>query len=205
RGQLTRRRQRVTEDEAALGERLEEFGDRLREGRRRAETWELSEEGFDAIGPGLKKTYRRARKAMDVAREDGGAEMLHEWRKRAKYHWYHMRLLRDVWRPVVETRRSQVKAVSSSLGDDHNLAVLRQTIAENPEDFDGIRATQAFLGLIDRRRAALQAVAYRVGACVFAEKPKHLARRFHRYWEAWRGHIEVPVDEAAELAAAAES
>jgi hypothetical protein len=201
RRKLTLRRGRITEDQVGLEERLNEFRSRLRAGRSRVREWDLDAEGFDAIEGGLKKTYGRARKAVAKARDDDSAERLHEWRKRAKYHWYHMRLLRDVWCPVLQARRAEVKRVSGSLGDDRNLLMLRHTLLGNLDEFGRVHALEAFVGLLDRRRIELQATAHRVGACVFAEKPKRLARRFRAYWSAWREDDELlPTDLAEALA-----
>ena len=46
----------------------------------------------EALVPGLERAYRRGRKRMHEAEEDPTTERLHEWRKRAKDHWYHVRL-----------------------------------------------------------------------------------------------------------------
>ena len=94
REQLRRRRE---------GERPEDIDGKLRGFREailaagaRARNWQLDDDGFEAISGGLCKSYRRARKALTEAQKTGSPEALHEWRKRAKYHWYHSRLLRPI-------------------------------------------------------------------------------------------------------------
>jgi CHAD domain-containing protein len=59
-------------------------------------TWELDESGVDAVADGLRRTYRRGRTALGSAVEDPSDERFHEYRKRTKYTWYHLRLLEPV-------------------------------------------------------------------------------------------------------------
>lgn len=189
---LTKRRQKMAEDEVGIEEKLGEFRRRMSEARERLEEWKLSGEGFEAIEPGLLKTYRRGREAMRRAQEDPSAENYHEWRKRTKYHWYHGRLLGAMWKPVMRKVRSEVKLLSDCLGDDHNFAVLRATLLESPEEFGDEREIQTLLGLIDRRSAELRVKAGELGRRVYAEKPKQLGKRFRAYWEAWRKEAKKP-------------
>jgi hypothetical protein len=76
------------------------------------ELWKLKVDGFDGIEGGLVGTYRRASKTMAAAYDDPTAENFHEWRKQA-YHGYHMRLLRELWKPVM---RSLVKEADELIG-----------------------------------------------------------------------------------------
>ena len=107
----------------------------------------------EALVPGLERAYRRGRKRMHEAEEDPTTERLHEWRKRAKDHWYHVRLVRDAWPQELEARADEVHRLTDLLGDDHDLAVLAdevQSAGETSDDRD-------LLAAIDRRRADLQA------------------------------------------------
>ncbi|HEX6986469.1 MAG TPA: CHAD domain-containing protein, partial [Planctomycetaceae bacterium] len=164
--------------------RLEVFAGEMRDLLARIESWRIDAHGFDAVRDGLAETYRRARRAMRHARKTGDDADRHEWRKQAKYHWYHVRLLRNVWKPEMDARRGELDRLSDLLGDDHDLAVLRETAAGLP----GLRAGDLgpLLSLVDRRRSALQAAAYPLGERLFAEKPSAFAKRMRRYWKVWR-------------------
>ena len=197
---LTLRRRHIAEDRLDLEERLEKFLAAMREARARVDAWPLEAEGFDGIDAGLSKTYRRGRKAMMLAYREPSTEQFHEWRKRVKYYRYHTRLLRDLWKPVMKKYYSEVKELSDILGDDHDLAVFRQTLLDNPQEFGGKRDIQALVGLIDRRRAQLQAQARPLGERIYAEKPKRLARRLGCYWEAWRSPNQQKSSKLAESA-----
>jgi CHAD domain-containing protein len=197
---LMQRRQRVAEDQGHLEEGLSAFLTAMHQARERVASWSIGSAGFAAIDPGLQKTYRRGRKAMVEAYREPSDEQFHEWRKRVKYYRYHNRLLQDLWKPVLTTNWEQVKELSDFLGDDHDLAVFRQTLLANPKEFGSKRDIQAFLGLLDRRRAQLQNQAKTLGEYVFAEKPKQLGWRLCRYWQVWHGE---DVQQSSKLAEAA--
>jgi CHAD domain-containing protein len=195
RRKLTLRRREVTDGGDRIEEQLAQALSRLQEGGTRIASWSLAANGFDALAGGLKKTYRRARKAMRKAREEPSVERLHEWRKRAKYHRYHNRLLRDLWRPVMAARRGELHKLSDHLGEDHNLAIFRETLVKEAERFEGVSGLEDLLALVDECRDELQAKAWLQGRRVLAEKPKHLVRRVRAYWDAWRAEHKAQGDE----------
>jgi len=191
RDRLVERRQRVADDEVGLDERLDRFLVTMQKSYYRVGNWKLSEEGFDAVTGGLHKTYKRGYKAMNKAYAKPGAERFHEWRKRTKYHWYHLRLLRPVWKPVIKKLCSEADDLSDLLGDEHDLAVLRDTLLEEPAVFGDKTELEALLGLLSRRRLELQQKAKLLGARVFAEEPDALVDRFGAYWTAWETGREI--------------
>ncbi len=68
--------------------------------------------------------------------------------------------------------------LSDLLGDEHDLAVFRQTLLAAPDDFGSKKDLQLLLGLIDRRRLELQTNARFFGERLYTEKPKWLSARF---------------------------
>ncbi len=191
RRQLTRRRKQVTEDEIGLQGQLHELLERMQEGRKRVSIWHLPDNGFEAVEGGLTKTYRRGCDAMQAAYEDPTSENFHEWRKRAKYHWYHMRLLANVWPGPVKERRDEADQLSTYLGDDHDLAILRETLTENPEHFGDEGTVQSMIDLANQRQVELRLKARWLGARLYTEKPKRFTGRLGAYWRAWRSEKEA--------------
>ena len=153
---------------------------------------------FDGIEGGLVLTYRQSRKTMRTAYEDPVAENFHEWRKQAKYHDYHMRLVRELWRPVMHSLEKETDDLSDLLGDDHNLDVLHKTLLKSPKRYGKKRNIQVLLGLIDRRSAELRVEARTIGTRMFAEKPNAFGHRFRAYWEAWQSEAKLPSKKLSE-------
>jgi len=179
------RHRRAARQDSDLGCKLSDFRGTMVDSRRRAKDWTINGEGFDALAGGLAKTYKRARKAMRRAERDPTAAKLHEWRKRIKYHWYHARLLREMWPEVISAHRDAADELAERLGDHHDLAVLRDTLLEEPAAFGVPADLEAFVGLIERRQAAFQAEAFAIGRKLLAEKRSALLRRWGVYWTVW--------------------
>lgn len=197
RDELALRRRKIADDKIGLDNKLDEFLAKMRDARGRAAKWKINDDDFSAVEGGLAKTYRRGRKALRSAYENPNTENFHEWRKRVKYHWYHARLLRRIWPDMMNMWRSVTDELSDLLGDDHDLAVFRQTLLDDPDRFSSESDLQLLIGLIDRRRAELQAKARPLGERLFAEKPERLNSRLHSYWETWKttGQLQPKLEE----------
>jgi CHAD domain-containing protein len=153
--------------------------------RARVPSWPLADD-FGVLARGLKRTYRRGRKAMRAAYDAPSSERFHEWRKRVKYHRYDLELLVELWPRQIDGRRKEVKALGGMLGEEHDLAVLEATLAAEHETFGAVSAP--LVGdLARRRREELRTALRPLGQRLFAERPKAFARRFEAYWQAARG------------------
>jgi CHAD domain-containing protein len=154
----------------------------LSEALLRVRNWPVRDEGFRTIGPGLERVYRQGRECMERALLDPSDVNLHEWRKRVKDHWYHVRLLRNLWPKVMDAYGREMKALSDALGNDHDLAVLAPIMRAEPESFGGVEPVTRLLGLLSRRRTEFQAQARTLGRRIYAEKPRVLVNRFESRW-----------------------
>src|SRR5215510_9694832 len=195
---LTLRQKKIFEESGDLNQKLKKIRARMHKNTGRIADWKLKVDEFDGIEGGLVLTYRKAGKAMGAAYDDPVAENYHEWRKQAKYHHYHMRLLRELWRPVMHSLEKETDHLSDLLCDDHNLDVLYKTLLKSPKKYGKKRDIQVLLGLIDRRSAELRVDASTIGTRIFAEKPKAFGRRFRAYWEAWRSEAKLPSKKLSE-------
>ena len=153
--------------------------------RQRAETWTFKQEGFKAIEGGLRKTYGRAWRRRRDAMANPTAEALHEWRKRVKYHRNHLRLISEIWAPILVPRSEQAEILAELLGDDHDLAILREKLMRDHDRFGNLRSRQEFVALIDRCRNELFADITTLGARMFTEKPNQFIRSVRKWWKIW--------------------
>jgi CHAD domain-containing protein len=148
--------------------------DQLVVAQARLRLWPALDDSFATIEDGLARTYRLGRQLMKNATT---ATELHEWRKRAKEHWYHVQLLRNVWPPVMKAYAGGVEELSHALGNHHDLEVLRTSLARPPAEL---------LEAIDARQASLASDAKALGLRIYAETPKAWLARMRNYWSAWR-------------------
>jgi CHAD domain-containing protein len=170
-------------DDGELEPLRERTAAEIERGDVRIEEWPLDVGGFALLRPGLKRSYRRARKCFRDARDDPSDATLHEWRKRSKDLWYHMRLVRRSWPEVMEATADEAHELSDRLGDDHDLVVLAAHLDQAGEPLTA-EQREHLEGLIDRRRDELQSEAFSYGERLLAEKPKRFVKRLERYWEA---------------------
>jgi CHAD domain-containing protein len=157
----------------------------LEAARERIADWSVPDDGSDALAGGLAKTYGRARDRMADAYHERTMAAFHEWRKRVKYHRYHVRLLQDCWKPLMKARRDEMHQLSDHLGDDHDLGELRTHLHEDPACVGHARLVGEFTALLDRRRAQLQLAARGLGERLFAESADDFVRRTRVYWDIW--------------------
>jgi len=184
RGALEERRARVVEEAVNLKQVANSTAASLLHVQDRKRRWDLSHDGFAAIRPGLERYYDEGRKAMDEAYRKPTNEHFHEWRKRVKDHWYHCRLLGNIWAEGMSSRIDELKRLSDFLGDDHDLAVLCEMLEKQGSDLEGDTAT--IMCLAQRRQGELRAEARVFGERLYAKTPDRLADEFAGYWSAWK-------------------
>jgi CHAD domain-containing protein len=153
----------------------------LEAARARSASWTYDADGFDALRPGLERIYRRGRRSMRAAVDDPSMEHLHEWRKRAKDFWHAVEILRPAAPKRMKRLAKRAHWLSDLLGDDHDLAVLRQQVVLSHAIADR-DARAAVLAAIDRRRASLQRRAFKLGARIYGPRPTAFARSVERSW-----------------------
>jgi hypothetical protein len=148
--------------------------------------WSPDGGDWPLVGGGLRRSYRRGRNRFADVRDDPSAENVHEWRKRVKDLWYHLRLLTTAWPAVVGESADETHELADLLGDHHDLAVLAEDARGRPDRFDSAADLEALVAAAERRQDELLAAALGLGERIYAEKPKAFARRYQAYWAAWR-------------------
>ena len=149
-----------------------------------ARLWGLGYGSFEIVGPGLRRTYRQGRRLLSAAAEDPSDETVHEWRKRVKDMWYALRLLGEVWPPVIRPMADQAHELSEFLGDHHDLGEVRIAI-ESGDTGLLPKAEAELLGHVRARQAELHAGAIALGRRLYAERPGRYAARLESLWQAW--------------------
>jgi len=185
------RENRAAHDDGSLERAMGEAAAGLVAGRNRIESLPLDGDGWDLIGPGFHRTYRRGRKRLRAVEEEASVTNLHELRKRVKDLWYQVRLVREADEHMLGALADHAHDLSDHLGDDHDLALLRETVQRRRTAFAEPAHKRHLLEAIDRRRGELQFAAISLGERVYAEKPKRFAKRLEKRWEAWRGRKPV--------------
>jgi CHAD domain-containing protein len=124
---------------------------------------------MDSLGRGLERIYRKGRKAF--ARADAGDdETLHESRKQAKYLSKALETLARPGGSAMAKRAKLAESIADKLGDDHDLAVLRQKLSASRHSHSG-----ALLSRIQSRRRKLQRKALKQSRRLYSRKARAFA------------------------------
>src|SRR5262249_61429837 len=110
-----------------------------------------------------------ARKALPRAITTGRDEDFHGWRKTLQHYWRLMQLLTPCWPSELSARVEAARTLSQILGDDHDLALLRQLVSAPTMVFAGPEDTAAFLKRCRAKHKSLRRGAETRGARMFAE------------------------------------
>lgn len=170
-------RQRMVEEEDGLAK----AGDMIQAARHRVVEWPVEDEMFTAVSGGLKKVYKRGRNRLEDALEEPSIEAFHEWRKRVKYLWYNVRILRPIWPDLMKTLADEIHDLSDYLGDAHDLAMLQQLVIEQPALLSNEDERDTFVSYIKAQRASLHKDAYQQGKRIYVESPKSFVSRLEAY------------------------
>ena len=124
---------------------------------------------------GVKRAYRRGRRAMAAAADAGTADEFHQWRKRVKTLLYEVRLLAPhLSRAGVLVRA--VRQLEEWLGEDHNVAVLRDQLA-NDRRLRMPARREPIERLCIAYQAELRQKALALGQRVYTDAPKQFIER----------------------------
>ncbi len=136
---------------------------------------------FRAARAGAVASYRQARTAFRTLALDGEAAAFHEWRKRIKDHWYHVRLFGQL--PNGPRSRAQtLRRMEQWLGKDHDLATLRAILLDGDDRYGDARTRALVLGSIMRRQAFLRQHALTLGKRLFAPSAKDFKWSVTHWW-----------------------
>jgi CHAD domain-containing protein len=168
---------------ADLERRLGEAADAIAAGGAEIDGWDLARDDFGLLRAGLERSYRRGRDRFRELGDDPFDEAVHEWRKRVKDLWYHLRLLQPTWPAALKGAVDAAHDLADLLGDHHDLALLVGDVAEPEVDAADVATLVA---LAKRRQDELLVAARPLAACLYAEKPKRFVDRLAVYWGASR-------------------
>lgn len=142
--------------------------------------------GWRAIGPGLTRSYRRGRRSLAEALDDPSPERRHRWRQRVKMLWNQLRLLQGCQPKKLGALLEKLETLGDALGGEHDLAELRQHLAQHGRRNRSAPAFAAIVALIDTQRARLRRAADALGRKLYAPRPTDFARQLKHAWQEWR-------------------
>ncbi|WP_420453316.1 CHAD domain-containing protein [Ilumatobacter sp.] len=220
RAELARRARESTRRLDAGHDDVDRARSLLERGRELIDDWTLGGPPGDSLAGGLAKTYGRGRSALVDAIDAPTADAHHELRKRAKYTWYHLRLLEPTAPSSLGPLADVWHDLADGLGDAHDLAVLAAALRGRsdegaPDGDDGAReieggegraawgapeVVEAALVVVDGRREMLEQRSIALARRLLADDVDCFVGRLVACWEVHRRWgPEHPVGEIAEV------
>lgn len=163
---------------------LENLEKSILEADKRIQDWPIRNNSFATIKRSFLRVYQRGFSMLGYCMKDNSSEHLHEWRKRAKYLMYQLRVLLPLWPGMIERFDAEVNQLTDFLGNDHDLALLTLQINAN-DGFSKDGNPDIINVLIKNRRKVLQEQAFLLGKKIYAENPYNFVDRFETYWKSW--------------------
>ncbi|MFA7415652.1 MAG: CHAD domain-containing protein [Rhizobium sp.] len=136
------------------------------------------------LARGWRKNLSRARTALAACHTSAHAEVFHELRKSAQTYWMHLSLLRDVWPSAMAAKRAEAKALFTTLGHEHDLALLVALLDSEPGILGGGAELSHLLGVIIRQQQELRRTALHLAEQIFADTPERESMIIEALWTA---------------------
>ena len=155
--------------------------------RDRIDHWPVEVNDFDDIAPGFERTYDKTLAAWDATQNDPSDPNFHELRKRGKYHWYQVRILERLNKPMIRGRRQALRQLQLMLGDAHDLALL-QAYLEVQDEVD-----EQLLSKATTRKNELYAAGVATCSDVYATSVDELVADFSRWWDKRRSAAKAAI------------
>ncbi len=148
----------------------------------------LSGKDDRVLRQGLAITRRKARSAVEAAQENpADAELIHNWRKRAKDLWYQSRLFAPTWPELFKPIVTSADRLGAALGDHHDLSVLGLHATSLPEAIMPDLARRMLDARLRDTQAKLEAETFPLSARLFAGDPEDVAALWVDWRRVWRG------------------
>jgi CYTH domain-containing protein/CHAD domain-containing protein len=183
RGMILKRKEELFQQSEERNE-LTNVLEKLYEIRAHIATWPLELATQETLRSAFEETVRRGQIAFETAFKNEQDDDFHDWRKRTKDLRYQLEFLHKMWPDVLSGYAASAKQLEQTLGEDHDLAVLRSMISrKTPRE----RKDAALLTVVIREeRKALRKEAGSIGQMLYGESPQLWAERLERSWQAWK-------------------
>jgi CHAD domain-containing protein len=145
----------------------------LEEARELTSPWRVPRDLWPVLQAGIRRIYRKGRRALALAESNTTARALHESRKQVKYLGAALGMLGRARARRAAKLVKRANAIAKPLGNDHDLAVLRSMVS-------AMRADPVLLEKLDRRRRKLQKKALKRGRKLYKRKPGKFVMRLQR-------------------------
>jgi len=179
-----------TLDEKTVERELRRTGRSLRRVRRRLRKTSVRH-GRRAIGRGITRTYREARRALAKVHGEPSPARFHEWRKQVKLLANELKIVGDAVPELATRYLAKVEKLGEILGHIHDLDCAAATAERHPRWFGSDADCEVVRGIVAEHRVALEREAFALAAGVFAGRPRDVRELVESGWKTWRHELKI--------------
>jgi CHAD domain-containing protein len=153
------------------------------------QAWPLDISGLQPVSGGIKRVYKRGKKACKKADKTRSTQDFHEWRKRVKYLRYQLDILNRIWPGYMSALENELHDVSDWTGFDHDLHNLASSVGLCDEAFDSPDQKRLFHALLNHQRGMFQQMALLKGRRFYIDSPGAFAKKIGIYWKRQKEEV----------------
>lgn len=162
--------------EAARTDRIVTLVNILDDIREQAGKLDTAKINHDTLIAGMTACYRQGRHDLSVLDTAPDTENAHALRKQAKYLYFQLGFISDWNDAAISPEAVRFNELEAILGSDHDLAVLVETVTEQPQLCPGKVRTELLLALAESRRVALLTRAQQLATGLYCNRPGKFRR-----------------------------
>ena len=139
---------------------------------------------YATIESGLKRVYKRGRKAKSKLSDSPTHEDIHELQKRVNYLQIQISILEEIWPQMMEVWKDQLERLSHLLVTSESLNQLSEFLKTDTKTDSKENGAYLMNTLIEGHREQIQKHALLLGQKIYSLKPKHFIEFVRAAFEA---------------------
>ncbi|MFC2116674.1 CHAD domain-containing protein [Bacteroidota bacterium] len=156
----------------------------LLEAKKRIPMLPIDHNSFEAFNRGMHRIYRQGRNYLSVAEENPDVHHLHDMRKRTKYLWYHIEILKPIYPVQLEAYAEALEIISEDLGVYHDLDLMSEYMRENNTGLQE-RILESLQEVCEIKKSVLLPGILSQAGAAFSEEPGAFVDRMGVYWKIY--------------------
>jgi CHAD domain-containing protein len=170
--------------EIVKGENLIKLmSDELNQSTLRIKNLHINNEGFGVIESGILRTYNQALKYLNKTTEEPGETNIHEFRKRVKYLWYQIMILKPLYSRMLKAVIKSLESISEDFGLHRDYTLFIQRMDKN--NYFGLKPKQVIYiqQFTHDEQLKIYGNALEPAKKFFIERPEDFVSKLKKYHE----------------------
>ena len=150
----------------------------------RIKDWPIEQDGFRVFYGGLRRIFRQGKKFMDLSKLDPTPVNFHDLRKKMKYLWYQILILRPIFPDLLGIYAERLDYIGENLGKYHDYAELQDSLNNQPQMAD-IQLQKALVEGCELKKTSIIDHIWKTIETIYQENPEDISDRFNLYWKMY--------------------